>query len=542
MSMQCLGWQESGRGLYLDTRDTQAWSKTWQITGESAGGACFQAWHLAPREERPEGTFALPYTVSLGSFDGTWFDLGRIYRTWALETPYASRGPDQRRGSYIDELACWVWNRGRIADVCPPVKELARRLKLPVALDWYWWHKHGYDTEYPDYFPPREGREPFMAAVRDLQDHQVYTQVYTNGVGYDLDGATWLPEGPDCAIQQENGELKAVAYNTYTGHRLAHCCGASEIWTRKVREFVRQAHALGLDGLYIDMISNIIGADPCFNPAHDHAPGGGNYQVEGFRALWRKLRQEHPDFVFSTEAPSECLMDLVDAFITINTSNERLGSIHDPIQLWNAVYHGRAVCFGNYALLDGIPPFDELWPQEYRRTPDQERYWQALCPDQFAIELARTLVGGVQPMVANLKMSHFDNPAYALDIDFLVDLSRFYHAHREWLLWGEMLPPGQLVCGPVEVQFLQRMIFTAAGKETLLTKTEPAVLHSAWRAPSGEAVAVLANYTRTVQMVSYQAAPGTCVVTPLPEGFSTAGEHVQATMPPRSCAVIPLGC
>ncbi|MBT7056334.1 MAG: hypothetical protein HN976_14690 [Lentisphaerae bacterium] len=538
MSMQCLGWQEEGRGLYLDSHDTEGWSKTWKVSGEADGGARFQIWHLAPREKRPDGAFAVPYPISLGSFDGSWFDLGCIYRRWALTTSRASRGPDERRESYVGDLACWGWNRGRITDVCPPVKELARRIGLPVALDWYWWHKHGYDTEYPDYFPPREGRDAFMAAVRDLQAHEVRTQVYTNGVGYDLDGASWLPDGPDCVIQKEDGELKAVAYNTYTKHRLAHGCGASALWRGKVFEVVRQAHALGLDGLYIDMVSNVAGADPCFNPRHGHALGGGHYQVEGFRKMWQTLRDAYPSFVLSTEAPSEVFMDLIDAFITINTSNERLGSSHEPIQLWNAVYHGRAVCFGNYALPDGIPPFDELWPQEYRRTLDQEQDWQALCPDQFAIELARTVVGGMQPMVANLKMTHLESPIYAQDMAFLVEVSRFYHSHREWLLWGEMLPPGELQCPDVAVQFLQRMIFTAPGQEKLITKNEPGVLYSAWRAPSGEALAVLSNYTREAQSVGYRPAEGHQLVGPWPDGIHGTEAGIEGVLPARTTVAL----
>ena len=541
VSMQCLGWSEGDHGFYLDSRDANGWSKRVLVQGEEAGAARFRVWHLAPRERRPKGAFDVPYPISLSAFDGTWFDVARIYRRWALTVPFAARGPEKRRRTWIGDLACWVWNRGRIADVCPPVKELARRIELPVALDWYWWHKHGYDTEYPDYFPPREGHEAFTAAVRDLREHDVYTQVYTNGIGYDMDGGTWLPDGPECAIQLENGETKAVAFNVYTGHRLAFGCGGSERWRNKIRGFVRQALELGLDGLYIDMVSNVAGGYPCFHPGHGHTPGGGHYQIDGFRQLWLELRNRHPGVPFSTEAPAEVFMDLVDAFITINTSNERLGGAYGPIQLWNAVYHGRAVCFGNYALVDGIPPFDELWPREYRRKPADERDWHALCPDQFAIELARTLVGGVQPMVANLKTEHFDNPTFADDILFLVDIARFYHAHREWLLWGEMLPPGTLECETRPVSFLQRMIFTAPGKERILTKPQPTVLHSAWRAPSGEAMAILVNYTTERQCVRYRCPAGMGPGAPLSEGLKVSrGGSVHGTVPPRTCLALAL--
>jgi hypothetical protein len=105
----------------------------------------------------------------------------------------------------------------------------------------------------------------------------------TNGDG--LAVAAGLPDGPECAIQQEDGTFKAVVYNKYTGHRLAHCCGASETWRAILRGLARRARALGIDGLYIDMISNVAGADLCFHPRHGHAPGGGVYQVEGFRPV-----------------------------------------------------------------------------------------------------------------------------------------------------------------------------------------------------------------------------------------------------------------
>lgn len=49
-----------------------------------------------------------------------------------------------------------------------------------MAVDWYWWHSNPYDTDYPDFWPPREGVEPFHAAIAHLKGQGIYAQVYIN--------------------------------------------------------------------------------------------------------------------------------------------------------------------------------------------------------------------------------------------------------------------------------------------------------------------------------------------------------------------------
>ena len=545
--LQCQAWIEDGRGLYLDTRDTAGWMREWCFQSAGAQHVRIRCLNLAPRRLSPPGTFALPYPVSLGGFSGGWYEVARLYRPWALRAPWASRGPEDRRASFVGDIACWVWNRGRAADVAPPVKELARRIGAPVALDWYWWHKHGYDTEYPDFFPPREGEAVFRAAVRDLQAHDVRVQVYTNGVCYDVDGKAWEPDGPECALMQEDGQLFAPAYNTFTKHRLASVCGGSERWRQIVLEFVKQAKALGLDGLYMDMIGAVAGRMPCFNPRHAHAPGGGCYGVQGFRETLRQARALVPGFPLSTEASLEWYLDLFDSHVICGVSIERLkwhaemyGGRVRAVPLFSAIYHGRTVCFGNYSFLDGIPPFDELWPARYCTDPSREKDWVSLCSDQFALELARTVTFGLQPLVSNLRSAHFEDPRLASDIAFLVELSRLFHREREFLLWGEMLAPGTLECPAQETRFLQRFVFTAPGEETYLLREYPAIFHSAWRAPDGRQAAILVNYTREAVAMTYQPAGGLRVELSAGSQLGVAGAAVQGQIPARSAIMLTL--
>ena len=198
--------------------------------------------------------------------------------------------------------------------------------------------------------------------------------------------------------------------------------------------------------------------------------------------------------------------------------------------LFQAIYHGHAVVFGNYSHIDGITPYDELWPAEARTDPADERDWHALCPDQFALDMARTVACGCQPLATNLTPAHLSSPTLAAEVDFFLKLSRFYHAHREWLLWGDMLAPGALECETVDVTCIQRTIFTPPSTIEPFTVQRPAVLHSAWRSPDGAAGLFLFNYTRSDQTVSLRRSDGL-----VPEGGSES-----LTLPARNMRFVPL--
>ncbi|MCE5239216.1 DUF6259 domain-containing protein [bacterium] len=531
--MQFTAWLAGGIGLHLAGRDTEGWMKSLLLrVGQGTAEVCLE--HLLPQPVSGRPEFPR-YAVSLAPFVGGWYEAAQVYRPWALQQYWAARGPEQRRDTYVAEVACWLWLRGRISNVCPPAKEVARRLGLPVALDWYWWHKNPYDTSYPDYFPPREGAEAFSAAVADLQQHGVSTQVYTNGMSWDREEPRWETDGRACTTVLRDGEYWGHVYNTWANRRLMHTCGAADGWHRQALITADGVAALGLDGLYMDQIAIVGGTTPCFSTEHGHVPGGGSYGVQGFRDLFRKVRARHPNLVLSSESVAEVYQDLLDCCITLHTSWEAscgaAGCQHaNLVPLFPAVYHGRAVVFGNYAHIDGITPYDELWPQDARPDPSEERDWHALCPDQFALDMARTVACGCQPLATNLTAQHLSSPDLAADVAFFLDLARFFHAHREWLLWGDMLAPGTVDCETVEVTCIQRSIFTPPSTIEPFTVQRPAVLHSAWRSPDGAAGLFLFNYTRTEQTVTITRS----------DGLVPDGEPSTLTLPPRSMRCVPL--
>jgi hypothetical protein len=144
--------------------------------------------------------------------------------------------------------------------------------------------------------------------------------------------------------------------------------------------------------------------------------------------------------------------------------------------------------------------------------------------------MARTVACGCQPLATNLTAAHLDSVVLAPEVAFFLDLARFYHAHREWLLWGDMLAPGTVDCATVEVTCIQRSIFTPPATIEPFTVQRPAVLHSAWRSPDGAAALFLFNYTRDEQSVTIARS----------DGLVPDGEPPTLVLPPRSLRCVRL--
>ena len=478
-----------GDSVYLDSRETDFSPVKFVFSAGSREGEIVM--------EAEHGEVGTPRGGVVRPFRGGWFAAAKIYREWALRQRWAlaARGRDLGR---LREISMWFWNRGLSGDVIPPVERFQKDSGVPVALDWYWWHAIPYDSGYPNFWPPREGVETFRAAVKRLAEARIYSQVYMNGMTWDMDDPSWRGEGELDAVLP----LKATAYNVYDKHRLANLCGESPRFQKRMAANVRELADSGLDGVYLDMISCASQEAPCFNPRHSHKPGDGAAQACGWRSFLNGLKTAHPRLNLSSEDAGEAYLDLFDSLICCFPSYERIGFGTGPavecVPVFNAIYHGLVVTFGSYAMIDGIPPWDPKWPDERRWK--KEREWERLFPDQFAVELARGTVWGLQPTVHNFRLSAVDDPRYAADYKFMIDTARFHHANRDLLFDGEMCDPGTMDCASRKVDFLIRGVYATEGSYRVATQPAlPAVLHSVWRASDGRVAAVLVNWTREPQ-------------------------------------------
>ncbi|MDR3709752.1 MAG: DUF6259 domain-containing protein [Capsulimonadaceae bacterium] len=520
---------DSGGGVYFDTHDTQGFVKGFICeSGENAGIVRCSLTHPSP-QTGSDGTFTMPYESGIQAFSGTWHDAAHVYRSWARRQRWAV-GAEKRLKAWapLDDISLWLWNRGSSQNVVPPALEAQRRIGAPVALDWYWWHSHCYDSDYPNYLPPREGEEKFKEVMETLRNAGIFSQVYTNGMLIDMSVPSLRKIGAKEVVEQADGSLKGNVFNVYTNRMLSFICGGGKLFSNKLSATAKRLRELGLQGLYLDQIS-CCSNNLCFSQLHGHAPGNGPYQIKGFRRLISRIRRENPGMPLSSEDLGEIFMDVLDSNIDMaGSSFERMDWLPfnaEPIPLFKAVYGPLCRIYGNYALIDGVPPYDPMWPSDGKWKADQERDWRQICPDQFRLEIARTVIYGLQPTVANLRACHFENAAFKDDIDFLIESARFYHRNRNLFLQGELLQPGVMKCETREVSFLMRMIFTKPEKAAVRLKSVRALIHSAWRGCDGEEALTVANYSQDAQSF----------------GWSDGIHTVKGEIPPRSFAKYALG-
>ena len=367
----------AGNGIYLDCREGDYSPKKAILRPMRAEGKAELSMVFFPGNgKEPFTEWNMAGYCVFGEFKGSWFEAAQIYKEYAVtRREFMAR----KYENPLRNIGLWLWNRGNVADVVPPLLELQKELPgIPLALDWYWWHHNPYDTNYPNFWPPREGEETFRNAVSELRARGIFVQVYLNGVCWDMDDDSFA-DGADEAVLNRDGSIRSNVFNRYTKHRLAWMCASSERFQKRLALQIRKLHECGLSGQYLDMIG-AFGNVPCYSLEHGHLRGGSGANVEGYRKFLGQLKEEFPGYPFSSEGCNEAFMDLLDASIVCNTASvEHFGGSNEVIPVFPAIYHGRnaMALFGNYALPAGIPPWDPLWPPEDRWK--EEKPWQSLC-------------------------------------------------------------------------------------------------------------------------------------------------------------------
>ena len=491
-------------GWYVDQRgDARLRPGRFAFVSRDNAKVEMSACYFPTLDETKNGCGSLPFGGVVRPFKGGWFEAAKIYRDWAKTQAWFAKAKS-RDFKKLRQIAFWEWNRGRSHEVAPSVERFVDETGLPAALDWYWWHEIPYDVKYPNFWPPREPVERFKATIERLKKKGVYVQTYTNGMLWDMDEPDWKEGGAKECRMFKSGGLDVTVFNTYLRHRMAIMCGESPELQRRIRNVERKLAGCGLDGLYMDMIGNCMGS--CWNPAHRHSPGGGTVLSDGYRAYLEAVKSDNPGVDVSTEEEGEAYLDVVDSLIILYAGYERLGKGVAPefemVPVFHMLYHGCVAMYGSYSVIDGITPWDEKWG---KRPPIDEARWQGRFPDQFALEHARGVVWGQQPMVHKLLSEHQTDPKWAAEWKFVKDTAAFYHAHREFLFDGEMCDPGSMKCAAKSVDFFVRGCYTKEEKFRQVRQNAlPTVLHSVWKSPDGKIAAVLANWTRDVQEYAFE--------------------------------------
>ena len=442
---------------------------------------------------------AIPFGGVIRTFEGDgWFAPTAFYREWVKRQKwYADAKSLHEKATRLRDVGLMLWNRGRSTLVTGIVDRVAHDTGATIALDWYWWHVNPYGRDAPYYWPAREDMDTFNGTIRALKEKGVYVQHYINGVCCDTMDPRWTDADLAETIVDRNGKYHVYTWNPFFKHPSAYMCGNATVFQDRIASLCRNLRKSGTDNVYIDMIAHC--HFPCWGANHGHPRGGGTHQYEGYRRLVERVRRENPGLHFSSEGATERFLGLWESLILLQSNYEKMFRWSAPrfecVPVYHAIYHQVVTMYGNYATIDNQPPWDDLWPEECARGDLGDLVSD--YPDEFAVEVSRPVVRGMQPSAHQLFAKHADDPKTAASYRFLCDTVKFYVANRDWLYDGEMLDPGTMECPTEEVKFLNYATYSPKGSEkTVVQPALPTVFHGVWRAPDGRVAAILANWSR----------------------------------------------
>lgn len=500
-SMQVLALYNPDKiGFYASCNDSLSYSKDFSIALDSLNTLKYRIVNY-PNFTSDVDTYSLPYDAVVGSFKGDWITAAKEYKEWAIKQKWSknSRLKNRLTSPWLNNTALWVWNRGKSDNVLTPAIELKKKLGLPVSVFWHWWHNCSYDDFFPEYLPPREGKQSFKKAVLSAQGQGVNCIVYMNSYQWGDSSESWKTENAmPYSVKDIKGNMRSRSYNIFTGNSLTNMCMATEFWRNKYASLSDSVVNTYLaNGVYMDQACQ---NRRCYDKTHGHDLGGGNYWVEGFANLTRQIRSKISDkkqIMLAGEGSGESWMPYLDAFLTLPVSRERymgINSYIETIPFFQAVYHEYAITYGNYSSLV-TPPYDNLWPKEF--TPkNTEQLLDEKFNKQFLMEQARSFVSGMQPTIANYHS--FLGTDRKQEIDYLLDIARIRNHVLDYLLYGEFCRNPKMNC-PEEVIDLSKLSIYAGreGKSvTSFQKKVPVLYAGTWKANGkniGIALASISN-------------------------------------------------
>lgn len=496
LSLQALALSSAAHGgLYLAADDSLAYRKYFALWADADGHAGYDMVHVLSNPG-VANSYAPAYAALVGAVPGDWLSAVERYRRWGTAQYWAreSRLHTGTTPAWLRETGIWVWNRGRSNVVLDPAIALKHDADLPVSVFWHWWHNGPYDTSFPDYLPPREGVTSFVDAVKGAHAEGLHAIVYMNQRLWCVNTPSWKREGAEkWAVHERDGSLRTETYNVFDPQPCATMDIATPFWRNKYAGIADTVISqFGLDGIYMDQaVSSLID----WSADHEHDVGGGNYWMQGFRALAKDLRAKKGNRPtgFAGEGGGESWMPDLDAFLTLQVSQERYA---DPatgwevIPMFQAAYHPYSLTYGTYGSLT-LPPYDELWPAE-KRPATAMTLLDRKYVRQFYLEQARMFVWGMQPTIANFLPDQLTSRRG--EIDYLERLARLRYGLRDFFMTGTFLR-APIVDAPSSDILLSRISIYAArlGGPTEAHITAPEVLSSAWRAADGRVAIALAS-------------------------------------------------
>jgi Domain of unknown function (DUF6259) len=507
LSLQCVTLYDSKVcGFYASSNDTLAYRKEFSFTLDTQDNLTYQINNF-PALDPELDSYEPPYEAIIGSFKGDWITAAELYREWGTKQRWSkeSRFKNKLVAPWLEETAIWVWNRGKSDNVLVPAADLKQRLGLPVNVFWHWWHGCSYDDGFPEYVPPREGKESFVKAMKTANDKGVRAIVYMNSYQWGDSTKSWKDENASLwAVKDFNGNLRSHVFNIFTGKSLTNMCMATQFWKDKYSSLSDSCiNTYHTNGVYMDQACQ---NKLCYDPTHGHPIGGGNYWVENFSTLTDMIRSKIPQnnpIALAGEGCGEAWIPILDAMLTLQVSRERYAGVGpvETIPFFQAVYHEYAISYGSYSSLI-VPPYDELWPKEFA-PKDPLKLLSKDFNKQYLMEQAKSFVWGMQPTLANYQS--FLASKRKDEIDYLMNLAKVRYKGLKYLLYGKFMRSPDIDIPEKEINISRLSIYAGKRGEsvTAFHKTVPVIYTGTWKSEDNQVGIALASISDDPQKVSF---------------------------------------
>lgn len=497
MSLQCLAFYNSNHsGFYASCNDSMAYTKDFTFALDSHNQLVYQMSNY-PSLDTSLDSYTPAYEAVIGSFNGDWTTAAIQYREWGVRQKWCkeSRFKKGLTPEWLEKTSLWEWNRGKSDKVLVPAADLKQRLGLPVNVFWHWWHGCSYDDGFPEYIPPRQGKESFVAAMSVARNNGIRAIVYMNQALWGTTTNSWIKENAGLASAKDaKGVTISHVFNKFTNKPTAYMCLGTQFWKDKYSALCDSVvNTYKVNGVYMDMACLSL---KCYDTSHGHKIGGGNYWIENFGEITKQIRSKvatEKQLVLAGEGCGEVWLPYLDAFLTLEMSKERYAGIGgwETIPFFQSVYHQYSITYGNYSSLTE-PPYDELWPKEYA-PKESLKLLDNKYNKQFLMEQARSFVWGIQPTIANYQ------PILASErkeeIQYILDLAKIRNQGLQYLLYGKFLKSPEINSPKEEFDISRLSIYAGKTGNTVTTfrDTFPLVYSGTWQSENKQIGIALAS-------------------------------------------------
>lgn len=484
MSMQFMTLYNKMGGLYISAEDTEGNVKCLSLKRVNDKNSEIICSHYPPKKQG--NIFKPEYPIIVGFFQGDWYTAAEIYKKWAINQEWCAKKLTERdtpqwfkRPTPILMFENYSFLNDHVIsldEMSTIVKKLSDALNLDFNVCIFAWEHSGSWTG-PTYFPPREGEDKFIQAMKNIENSGSHGFVYISGTVWRI--ASERISYDDLEKFEKNGKGNvSMTDNMKPNIRIqgtvgpgARMCPYTQFWRKTVLNNALECLRLGVDMVQIDEFPDI---NPCYDESHGHPLGYGNWIGKSWLKMLLEIRKEgkmmNPDFVMSIEEPCEFYVSSVDGYLSRDNMPElfghytrlidRYGSRIETIPLFTFVYHEYVTAFGH---------------ENVFLNPDKEmiKYYKRA--------LARSFILGKVQSGGNFFRKGGLVPSL-LDFYRKTSLAESTYA-RKFVFCGSMLRPPQIIAPIVKIYYLEfsQNYVSFNHNRPPKTLTETSILSSAWK-------------------------------------------------------------